>query len=306
MRNRLSSLLVDAASTDGRFIVLSGDHGYSLFDALRGLHPGAFVNVGVAEQAMIGIAAGLARTGWHPCVYGLASFVPIRVLEQIKIDLCLSNLPVVMLGDGAGVVYSSLGPSHQCGEDIACLRPLPNIRIYSPADAGELEACWREARSADGPCYIRVGKADRPPVHAGVPEGTGASVLSDGPPGRGVIVATGSMVAVALAFARAHGVRCISVPRLKPRPDELSGALGGAERVIVLEEHSRFGGLWSLVVEEVQSAWVSGAPGVRVEGLGLRDRFTREAGSHQHALGEHGIADDQVEARLREWLGGVP
>ena len=87
MRHALPSLLLEAADHDERFLVLSGDHGYELFDALRSRHPDRFVNVGVAEQSMVGIAAGLCRTGFRPCIYGLAAFVPMRVLEQVKIDL---------------------------------------------------------------------------------------------------------------------------------------------------------------------------------------------------------------------------
>ena len=151
MRHALSPLLLEAAEQDERFLVLSGDHGYELFDGLRTRYPERFVNVGVAEQSMVGIAAGLCRVGFRPCIYGLAAFVPMRVLEQVKIDLCHGSLPVIMLGDGAGLVYSVLGASHQCGEDIACLRSLPNIAVYSPCDAHEFRACWSEARQASHP-----------------------------------------------------------------------------------------------------------------------------------------------------------
>ena len=89
----------------------------------------------------------------------------MRVLEQIKLDLCLSGRPAIILGDGAGVVYTTLGSSHQCAEDIACLRPLANISIYSPCDRFELETCFEEALKADHPVYIRIGKSDRPEVH---------------------------------------------------------------------------------------------------------------------------------------------
>ncbi|MDE2314713.1 MAG: transketolase, partial [Elusimicrobia bacterium] len=165
MRDILSSLITKSAAEDPRFLMLSGDHGYALFDEIRRARPGQFLNVGVAEQAMVGVAAGLARVGFRPAVYGLASFVPIRVLEQIKIDVCFSNLPVLFLGDGAGLVYSTLGASHQCGEDIACLRPLPGMRIYSPCDGEELRACYAEALGRAGPSYLRIGKSDRPSVH---------------------------------------------------------------------------------------------------------------------------------------------
>src|SRR5207245_6897776 len=117
-----------------RLVLLTGDHGYSLFDEFRHRCPGQYLNAGVAEQNMVGVAAGLAKGGLRPVVYGLSSFVPIRVLEQIKLDVCYENLPITFIGDGAGVVYSTLGSSHQSTEDIAALRALPHMSILSPAD----------------------------------------------------------------------------------------------------------------------------------------------------------------------------
>ncbi|HEX6987731.1 MAG TPA: hypothetical protein VF170_20290, partial [Planctomycetaceae bacterium] len=109
MRDTLSRALVAAAKRDPRVLVLTGDHGYALFDAFRAECGGQYVNAGVAEQGMVGIAAGLAKAGFRPIVYGLSAFIPVRVYEQIKLDVCYESLPVCFLGDGAGVVYSALG-----------------------------------------------------------------------------------------------------------------------------------------------------------------------------------------------------
>jgi len=252
MRQILPSLFLEAADSDERFLVLSGDHGYELFDALRSRYPDRLVNVGVSEQSMVGIAAGLCRTGFHPCIYGLAAFVPMRVLEQVKIDLCYGSLPVIVLGDGAGLTYSVLGASHQCGEDVACLRPLPNIAIYSPCDAHEFRACWIEARGGNHPSYLRIGKDHPDDIHSG--------------------------------------------------PVCLIPLLADAQRVAVLEEHVSAGGLWSLVLEMLQSAGTMQPS--NIEPIGLRDSFTQTAGDYQHALSEHGLADGQVANRLTQWLQG--
>src|SRR5580693_5486455 len=141
MRNAFAAALVRAARNDPRVLLLTGDHGYSLFDEIRQACPTQYLNAGVAEQNMVGVAAGLAKGGFRPVVYGLSAFIPVRVLEQIKMDVCYEELPVVLIGDGAGVVYSTLGTSHQCTEDVAALRALPNLGILSPADALEMEAC---------------------------------------------------------------------------------------------------------------------------------------------------------------------
>jgi transketolase len=302
MRETLSRLLVEAAADDDRFVVLSGDHGYALFDPLRATHGTQFVNVGVAEQNMIGVAAGLTKVGFRPCVYGLAAFVPIRVLEQIKLDLCHASAPVILLGDGAGLVYSTLGVSHQCGEDIACLRPLPNIAIYSPCDEFELEACWREARNANHPCYIRIGKADRPAVHgqriaSTEPQWTNREAAMH--PER-LIIATGSMTSIATTAARAEGISCLSVPRLKPLPTDVVTIAQSYRHIAVVEEHTAAGGVYGALAEAIASL----PPTTRVPQLlhfGLGPSFTATAGSYEHALSEHDLDDPAIQRRLHAW-----
>src|SRR5207253_6713541 len=153
MRAAFSKALVQAAQADDRLILLTGDHGYALFDEFRRCCPGQYLNAGVAEQNMVGVAAGLAKGGLRPVVYGLSAFVPIRVLEQIKLDVCYQALPVIFIGDGAGVVYSTLGSSHQSTEDVAALRALPHMSILSPADAHEMTACMNLAFGANSPVY---------------------------------------------------------------------------------------------------------------------------------------------------------
>ena len=113
MRAAFSDALVALAQRDPKVLLLTGDHGYALFDPFIKVCPEQYMNCGIAEQNMIGVAAGLAKAGYRPFVYGLSAFVPIRVLEQIKIDVCYENLPVTLVGDGAGVVYAQLGTSHQ-------------------------------------------------------------------------------------------------------------------------------------------------------------------------------------------------
>src|SRR5215831_3565407 len=148
MRNAFASALIQAARTDPRVLLLTGDHGYALFDEFRRVCPGQYLNAGVAEQNMVGVAAGLAKGGFRPIVYGLSAFVPVRVLEQIKLDVCYEELPVVFIGDGAGVVYSALGSSHQSTEDVAALYALPGLHILSPADDLEMTECMRLAFAA--------------------------------------------------------------------------------------------------------------------------------------------------------------
>jgi transketolase len=304
MRNAFSDALVAAARNDPRILLLSGDHGYTLFDAFRKHFPDRFLNAGVAEQNMVGVAAGLAKGGFRPVVYGLSAFVPVRVLEQIKIDVCYEDLPVLFVGDGAGVVYSALGTSHQSTEDVAALRALPGMRILSPADAHEMAACMALAFAADGPVYLRMGKADLGEVHGAPPVIAWGRLLPlrQGP-GPLAWIATGSMVRTALAAAqRWPGSSVFSCPSLKPLArDDIAAACRAHRVVVTLEEHSVLGGLGGAVAEiatSVAPAWVCR--------VGVADRFSRYCGSYSYLMKEHGLDPEAVVAQVQSFLERVP
>jgi transketolase len=301
MRDAFSDALVRAAKADPRVLLLTGDHGYALFDAVRRECPDRYLNAGVAEQNMVGVAAGLAKGGFRPVVYGLAAFVPVRVLEQIKIDVCYEDLPVVFVGDGAGFVYSHLGTSHQSTEDVAALRAVPRLVILSPADAAEMTACFELALSLDRPVYLRMGKADLGDVHAAPPAlSLGGLLAVRGGAGPVGWVATGSTVRTALAAAdRWPGSPVYSAPCLKPLDAEQVAAVCRRHRVVVtVEEHSVFGGLGGAVAEiaaDRAPTWVCR--------VGVSDRFSKYCGSYQYLLGEHGLDAAAVVRRVEEYLG---
>ena len=199
MIKAFSNALLAAAAADPRMLLLTGDHGYELFDPLRKTAPDRYLNAGIAEQNMVGVAAGLAKGGFRPIVYGLSAFMPMRVLEQIKLDVCYENLPVILVGDGAGFVYSKLGTSHQCTEDIAALRVMPHITVLSPADAHEMTACMELARELESTVYLRIGKCDVGAVHEAQPTIAPGELLPlQAGRGRMTWIATGSMVKTAL------------------------------------------------------------------------------------------------------------
>lgn len=301
MRDALSNALVAAAERDERVIVLTGDHGYALFDAYRSRFADRWVNAGVAEQNMVGMAAGMAKAGLRPIVYGLGAFVPVRVLEQIKMDVAHDRLPVVFLGDGAGFVYSYLGTSHQCAEDIACARVVPHLDVYSPADRFEMTACMETALASGHPAYVRVGKADLGDVHDG-PVGLAAGDLlavRRGTTGVSVI-ATGSMVTTAVRVVDAHfpGAAVWSAPCVKPiDEDTVARVCRESSVVVTMEEHSVYGGVGSVVAEIAGSH--APVPLLRV---GINDRFSEKCGSYQYLLGEHGLDDDSVAATMSDFV----
>ncbi len=300
MRAAFSTALVEAATRDGRVVLLTGDHGYALFDEFRKRCPDQYINAGIAEQNMVGVAAGLAKAGFRPIVYGLSAFVPVRVVEQIKIDVCYERLPVIFTGDGAGLVYGTLGTSHQSFEDIACLRAVPHVDIMSPCDAHELTACMSAALALEGPVYMRMGKADLGAVHAAAPSlARGELVCVQKGPAPVQLIATGSMVKTACALGAELGVSVWSAPWVKPLDAAQLGALAAAsEAFVTLEEHSVAGGLGAAVLEAISET--NPVPVLRI---GVGERFSETCGSHAHAMREHGLDLASVRARVAPFVG---
>lgn len=299
MRNAFSNALVEAARRDPRVVLLTGDHGYALFDEFRKSCPDQYINAGIAEQNMVGVAAGLAKGGFRPVVYGLSAFVPVRVLEQIKIDVCYEQLPVVFIGDGAGLVYSNLGTSHQSFEDIACLRAVPHVDILSPCDAAETTACMQAAFERGSTVYLRMGKSDVGSVHASVPRLTRGGLLQVRE-GKGAVsfIATGSMVRTALHIAGTCDAAVWSAPWVHPLDAaQLAGIAGRSRALVTFEEHSERAGLGSCVLEAVSEA--TPLPVLRI---GIGERFSHTAGTWAHVMREHGLDEPTVAARVQPFV----
>lgn len=300
MRNAFANALIQAAQADPRVLLLTGDHGYALFDEFRRVCPNQYLNAGVAEQNMVGVAAGLVKGGLRPVVYGLSAFVPIRVLEQIKLDVCYEQLPVVFIGDGAGVVYSALGSSHQSTEDMAALRALPHMTILSPADDLEMTACMNLALTSKGPVYLRMGKADLGRVHAGPPDlSPGRLVSIQRGAGPLAWIATGSMVQTALKVVPHWPDSSIwSAPWVKPMDEEqVAEICSQHQAVIVLEEHSVHGGLGSAVSEIATAhapSWICR--------VGIPDRFSQFCGTYDYLMEEHRLTPEAVRLQVQDFL----
>ena len=302
MRGAFSYTLVRLAKADPNVLLLTGDHGYALFDDFRRECPAQYINAGIAEQNMVGMAAGLARAGFRPFVYGLSAFIPVRVLEQIKLDVAHDMLPVVLIGDGAGFVYSHLGTSHQSTEDIACTRAIPHLSVYSPADRFELTACMEMAYHSKAPVYLRMGKSDRGDVHVAAPQPKVGCLLEAklGQAGEIVLIATGALVrtAIDIAVASYPAAAVWSAPFIKPMDSKQVTAICERSRaVVVLEEHSVLGGLGS-VITEIASEF---AP-VRILRIGVSDRFSHHCGTYEYLLKEHGLDRLAIEQRIRDFI----
>jgi len=301
MRDTFSKSLVQWVEKNANVYLLSGDHGYALFDLLRKEKPEHFINAGVAEQNMVGVAAGLAKTDFYPIVYGLSAFIPIRVLEQIKIDFCYENLPGLFIGDGAGVVYSHLGASHQSTEDIAALRALPNISILSPCDRYELKACFEWGVRQKSPVYLRMGKADLGDVHSSELSELGdlpIPVVQTG--SKNAIYATGSMVRPCLDLVQKKLVDAdlFSVPLLKKsQPISLKQSVQNYSKIATVEEHSVYGGLGDIFSEIIAELGT-----IKLKRFGITNRFSEKCGTYQYLMQEHGLDSESLKRKINQWF----
>jgi len=303
VRNAFSDALVSLALEDPKVLLLTGDHGYALFDEFRKRCPDRYINAGIAEQNMVGMAAGLARVGFRPFVYGLSAFVPVRVVEQIKLDVAHDKLPVVFVGDGAGFVYSHLGTSHQSTEDIACLRAVPDITILSPSDRHETSAAMRFAYDCRSSVYLRLGKSDRGDVHNGPVQLEHGRLLpvGDGAPKQLLFIATGSLTKTAIELSKNYGASVCSAPVIKPLAAlPLAQLLRSFEAVVTFEEHSVLGGLGSAIAEVASE--MTRTPVLRI---GVQDRFSHACGSYEYLLREHHLDASSIEERIRAFLASI-
>ncbi len=290
MREVLSEMIAQSAQNNPNFVLMTGDHGYALFDKIRTVKPESFINVGIMEQGLISLAAGMAKTGFKPMCYGLAAFIPLRVLEQIKFDVCLPNLPIKMIGDGAGLVYTILGSSHQCAEDITVLRSLPDIEIYSPGDPEEMRVCYREFSTSENPAYLRVGKADSSDLKQSELKST-LPYFTNKTSSKTCIISTGAMLGIANKIAKDKNVSHLSIMRIKPLHLELVKMVESFDKIIVIEEHTRNGGLTSAITDFLID---NEAKIPVIKHFTLNSSFTKNAGSYQYALSEHGISHQQL------------
>ena len=165
MRQTCLKTVFELAKKNKKVLFVGSDLGPGVLDDFKKKYPKRFLMEGVAEQSIIGLAAGLAFENFRPYVNTIATFITRRCFEQVLVDLCLHNLPVTLIGNGGGLVYAPLGPTHQSIEDISIMRPLPNLTIISPSDAYEMRELMRDSLNLKGPLYVRIARGGEKIIH---------------------------------------------------------------------------------------------------------------------------------------------
>ncbi|MGE5479653.1 MAG: transketolase family protein [Chloroflexota bacterium] len=252
MRNAFINTIIDACKEREDIFVISGDAGLGVFDDFKETHPDRFLNLGVAEQNMASMAAGMALAGYKVVMYNIIPFLFYRCYEQIRNDICYQELPVIMAGIGSGLTYSPQGMTHYSVEDVALARTLPNLQVISPIDPIEARLAAKYALDAKAPVYVRLAKRGEPDLHKTADfnireprtlvEGSDTAILFYGSLGEEALKAAEKLYALGVF------PKVISVPFLQPLGEaRLGELLKGVKKIVTVEEHYSKTGLGAII-----------------------------------------------------------
>ena len=307
MRDAFVRALLGEMEKDERVILITGDLGFGVLQPVWDRFPDRIINAGIAEQGMVGMAAGLASNGRIVLVYSIGNFPTLRPLEQIRNDCAYPGANVKIVCVGGGFVYGSLGMSHHATEDMSIMRALPGVTCFAPGDPAEAEAVTRTAIRTEGTCYIRLGRGNEPKVHEQpvtdwylpapltIRKGTDIAILSTG----GILTQTAE--AARILEERGISAEVVSFPCFKPMDRDAVKRLTERFSILVTaEEHNVTGGFGSAVCEVTAEL----GNGCRIYRVGLKDRYTAVVGNQQYLREVYGMdaesIADRAEALIHE------
>lgn len=311
MRAEATRIIYETALKNKDIIFIAGDLGHSFAEKYRENIPGQYINTGLAEQNMIGVAAGLALSGKKVFTFSITTFALMRCFEQIRVDVCYQNLDVTIIGVGAGFAYNTSGCTHFGTEDITIMRALPNMKIYCPCHPLEARFMAEKVLRVGGPAYLRLGKGKETPISE-----LAGETLEDVESGKGVVVlpgtdmtifATGHIVTEAISAAnklKKHGwsMEVINIHTIKPLDKEIVlDRAKSRKAVFSLEEHVIYGGLGSAISEVISEASFKARPLV-FKRFGIRDRFTSMVGQIETLRKDNAIDNENI---VREILDSI-
>ena len=305
MRDAFVRALMREAERDPRLVLVTGDLGFGVLTPFKERFPKQYVNAGIAEQSMTGLAAGLAATGRTVVTYSIGNFPTLRCLEQIRNDCAYHDANVKVVCVGGGFVYGSLGMSHHATEDLAIMRALPGVTVFAPGDPEETEAVVPVMLKTPGTCYLRLGRGNEPRAHAApvtdwrMPEpmtlkkGKDVALLSTG----GILTET-ALAAEKLA-GKGISAEVVSFPCLKPMDRQAVIALAARFRhLVTVEEANITGGFGSAVTEALRES----GSGCLVHYIGMEDCYTGMVGDQKYLRGVYGMNADAIAERTEKWL----
>lgn len=313
MRSAWIKTLTKLAETDKNIFLIVGDLGFGVIEEFRAKFPNQFLNAGIAEQNMTGIAAGLALSGKIVFTYSIGNFTTLRPLEQIRNDICYHNANVKIVSVGGGFDYYSLGPTHHATESLAIMRALPNMTVLAPGDPVEAELATRAIIKHKGPCYLRLGKA--PIIHQKKPNFKIGQAITVRQGEDLTLIASGGMLADALQIAdllakKGLRARVLSMHTIKPIDEKaIIAAAGETKAIFTLEDHQITGGLGSAAAETLAqySVKISGAglsknknTATIFKRFGVPDIFIKDIGSIEYIKQKLDLAAPQIVRQILE------
>lgn len=304
MRDVFVKTLLEEAKKDKNIILITGDLGFGVLDEFQKELPKQFINSGVNEQTMMGMAAGIASTGKRVFVYSIGNFPTLRCLEQIRNDVCLMNNPVVIVSVGAGYAYGPQGYTHHALEDIAVLRALPNLEVAVPADPLEAKLLTKFLVKSKTPSYLRLGKSNEQDINQGDP------VISPGkfneiiPGESGTLLFVGSIGSIALKAREELGkqgfsVSVASVPFLTNLDREYLTSAASKGPIVTIEEHSSRGGFGSAVLEFLNAENISASVGV----IAAEQRELSKIGDQEFLRGQNSLHEKKIIEKFKSLMG---
>ena len=309
MRKTCVNMVHRLAKSDERVVFIGSDLSPGLLAEMKAEMPARHFMEGVTEANVIGMAEGMAMDGFMPFVNTIATFITRRCYEQVALDLCLHDLPVRLIGNGGGLVYAPLGPTHLAVEDIAIMRALPNMTVTAVSDADEMTRLMEASLEWPHPIYIRLGKGGDPIVSRpenGFEIGRGIVAREGATSDPVVLISTGVMTGRALAAAvilaeAGIDAEVLHLHTLKPIDEDLILERASRARgLYVVEEHSLIGGLGSAVLDTLVNAGHRRLPPIRR--LGIPDRFVDSYGGQDDLLARFGLQAPQIAATIEKQI----
>lgn len=304
MRTAFVNTLVKIMRKDERVVLVTADMGFSVYEELQKEFPKRFINTGVTEQSSVSFATGLALSGYKVFFYAQAPFATMRCFEQVRLDVAYNNMDVKIVGVSSGFYSNQLGVSHFATEDIALMRLLPNMTVFSPGDPSEAEFATKALYKLKTPAYLRLTKAGSPIVHIKKTEfNVGEAVrLTNGQDIS--LFATGSMLSYAVEVQRKlkkQGIKAglFSFPTIKPL--DINTVVRESKKIgkiAVIEEHTIIGGLGSAVAEIIAEKGLN----TKLLRLGIPDSFTSVTGSQPFLLDYNGLSVEKMIAKIRKFV----
>lgn len=300
MRQAFIAHMMELAAIDPNLYFIAGDVGFSFIEPFKEKYGHRFINAGIAEQNMIGVAAGLAMAGKNVYVYTIIPFLVMRCFEQIRVDLCYQNLSVKLVGVGAGYGYGELGGTHHAIEDVAIMQSLPEMSVLAPTNKQEATALFKAMNQLQGPVYCRLAKNDESAVYPSILVTQFGRMNEVFVGSDGILITTGHLFDVGVEICnklKEFGIELglATSPTIKPLDLEFFKNRGQFKAVFTLEEHNVFGGFGQALGHALLEA--GNAPKI-FKTFAVQDEYAHVIGSPVFLRAQAGLDATTIVAKI--------